>query len=81
MTDEAVGSAKLKKLQKIGNTRWWSKQAALETIFGPINNTKNGTYFVMLKILNDIVNLPNSMQRHLLRRRRCLKNGCNSVTF
>ena len=58
MADEAVGSAKPKKLQKVGNTRWWSKQAALETIFGPFNNTKNGTYFVMLNVLNDIVNLP-----------------------
>jgi hypothetical protein len=58
MIDEVVGSAKLKKLQKIGDTRWWSKQAALETIFGPYNNQKSGTYFVMLKVLNDIVNHP-----------------------
>ena len=54
MADEAVGSAKPKKLQKIRNTRWWPKQAALETIFGSFNNTKNGTYFVMLNVLNDI---------------------------
>ncbi len=58
MIEEVVGSAKLKKLQKIGDTRWWSKQAALETIFGPYNNQKSGTYFVMLKVLNDIVNHP-----------------------
>ena len=58
MTDKTVGSVKLKKLQKTGDTRWWSKQAALETIFGPFNNTKNGTYFVMLMVLNGIVNLP-----------------------
>ena len=58
MIDEVVGSAKLKKLQKIGDTRWWSKQAALETIFGPYNNQKSGTYFVMLKVLNEIVNHP-----------------------
>ena len=58
MTVKAVCSAKLKKLQKIGDTRWWTKQAALETIFGPFNNTKNGTYFVMLKVFSDIVNPP-----------------------
>ena len=54
MADEAVGSAKPEKLQKIRNTRWWPKQAALETIFGSFNNTKNGTYFVMLNVLNNI---------------------------
>ena len=27
-------AGKLRKLQKIGETRWWSKQAALERILG-----------------------------------------------
>ncbi|CAB4020459.1 zinc finger MYM-type 1-like [Paramuricea clavata] len=42
--DEAVGSAKLRKLQKIGDTIWCPKQAVLETIFGPYNNKKRNIF-------------------------------------
>ncbi|CAB4007301.1 Hypothetical predicted protein [Paramuricea clavata] len=50
--DEAVGSAKLRKLQKIGDTIWWPKQAALETIFCPYNNKKRNI-FCHAKVIYD----------------------------
>uniref|UniRef100_A0A2S2NBF1 Zinc finger MYM-type protein 1 n=1 Tax=Schizaphis graminum TaxID=13262 RepID=A0A2S2NBF1_SCHGA len=33
-----TGQLKLKKLQKIGNTRWWSREKALQWIFGGDDN-------------------------------------------
>jgi hypothetical protein len=32
-SEKTVVSTKLKRLQKIGETRWWAKRAALEHIF------------------------------------------------
>ncbi|CAB3990857.1 Hypothetical predicted protein [Paramuricea clavata] len=51
--DEAVGSAKLRKLQKIGDTIWWPKQAALETIFGPLT-IKKRNIFCHAKVLSGV---------------------------
>lgn len=34
----STGQLKLKKLQKIGNTRWWSREKALKWIFGGDDN-------------------------------------------
>ena len=56
---QAVGSAKLKRLQKIGATRWWSKQAALETILGTYDDSEKGTFFVLLQVLHSIKTAPN----------------------
>ena len=36
-----IGSNKLKKLTKIGKTRWWAKASAITKIFGNINSADN----------------------------------------
>ena len=49
---QAVGSAKLKRLQKVGATRWWLKKAALETILGIYDDSEKGTFLVLLQAPN-----------------------------
>lgn len=48
-----VGSSKLSKLQKIGKTRWWSKQAALERILGTYENPERGAFTLLIEVLED----------------------------
>ena len=46
-------------MQKIGATRWWSKQAALETILGSYDDSEKGTFLVLLQVLHGIKTAPN----------------------
>ena len=54
-----VGSAKLSKLQKIGKTRWWSKQAALERIFDTYEKPKPEAFSLLIEVLSRIEGMPN----------------------
>ena len=58
-----VGSAKLSKLQKIGKTRWWSKQAALERIFGTYEKPKPEAFSLLIEVLSRIEGMPNFDQK------------------
>ena len=51
LSENSIGSEKLKRLQKIGETRWWSKQAALERILGTFEDPSKGTYSTLIKVL------------------------------
>jgi len=46
-----VGENNKKRLQSIGNTRWWSKEVALKHIFG-----SDGMYIDVILVLNSIEN-------------------------
>ena len=56
---QTVRSAKLKRLQKIGATWWWSKKAVLETILGSYDDSEKGTFLVLLQVLHGIKTAPN----------------------
>ena len=53
-----VGSAKLKRLQKIGVARWWAKHAALEHIFGCFDSPQPELFHLLIAILLRIVESP-----------------------
>ena len=42
------------KLQKIGETRWWSKEAALKNIFGTYDTPEPVRFIVLLRTLQKI---------------------------
>ena len=44
------GAAKLNKLPKIGNTHWWSKQAALQGILDSFENLQADNFCQLLKV-------------------------------
>ena len=52
LSENRIGSEKLKRLQKIGETRWWSKQAALKRILGTFEDPLKGTYSTLIKVLH-----------------------------
>lgn len=45
-----------KKICTIGETRWWSKDAALTKVFGQFNEPKNGLYVDLIPTLDEIEN-------------------------
>ncbi|XP_050500714.1 uncharacterized protein LOC114327646 [Diabrotica virgifera virgifera] len=49
-------NARSQKLQLIGETRWWSKEAALSKIFGNFNEPNKALYVDLIDILNTIEN-------------------------
>ena len=53
-SQDNIGSARLKRLQQIGETRWWSKQAALERILGTFTDPLKGTYCTLIRVLNHV---------------------------
>jgi hypothetical protein len=55
---ECTGSTKLMKLQKIGNTRWWSKQAALKGILGSYDEPQTGYFCLLRKVLSIMKSSP-----------------------
>ena len=59
LSENSIGSEKLKRLQKIGETRWWSKQAALERILGTFEDPLKGTYSTLIKVLHQVQSSPN----------------------
>ncbi|XP_065683892.1 uncharacterized protein LOC124809517 [Hydra vulgaris] len=50
---------KRKKLNIIGETRWWAKDAILKKIFGNYNNPKDGLFVELILTLNEISLKPN----------------------
>lgn len=52
------GSAKLKRLQKIGETRWFAKHAALEHIFGSFHSPQPEMFQLLIKVLSQIIESP-----------------------
>lgn len=48
--------SKHKRLQSIGETRWWAKEAALKKVFGETNNPESGLYAQIIQALDDIEN-------------------------
>jgi hypothetical protein len=50
----SIGAAKLLKLQKISDTRWWSKEKALIWVFGPNENL----FSSVLSVLSHIASSP-----------------------
>lgn len=53
-----VGSDKMLRLQKIGQTRWWSKDVALNHVFDPIStpNQDKNRFLTVIKALLAVVN-------------------------
>ena len=48
-----------KRLSIIGETQWWSKDAALKIFFGSFNKSGSALYFEVIIALNAIRNLEN----------------------
>jgi len=57
-SEKMVGSAKLKRLQKIGVARWWTKHAALEHIFGCFDSQQPELFHLLIAVLLRIVESP-----------------------
>lgn len=49
--ENRVSSNVLKRLQSVGETRWWSKDKALTTIFGSLDDQNNSLYLKVLLCL------------------------------
>lgn len=47
---------KKRKLQSIGETRWWAKEAALRKIFGSVENPDSGLFIDVIESLQTIAN-------------------------
>ena len=54
LSENSIGSEKLKRLKKIGEKLWWSKQAALERILGTFEDPSKGTYSTLIKVLHHV---------------------------
>ena len=52
--NQCTGTTKLMKLQKIGDSRWWSKQAALKNILGTFDNPQTEYFCLLLEVLSVI---------------------------
>jgi len=50
-TENSIGPAKLRRLQKVGATRWWSKQAALERVLGSYGDLQPESLVILLQVL------------------------------
>lgn len=48
-----------RRLQSIGETRWWGKEIALNRIFGKINDPSKGMYIEVILALSDVINSDN----------------------
>ena len=59
VSENGIGSEKLKRPQKIGETSWWSKQAALERILGTFEDPLKGTYSTIIKVPHQVKSSPN----------------------
>jgi len=44
-----------RRLQSIGETRWWGKKIALNKIFGKINDPSKGMYIAVILALSDLI--------------------------
>lgn len=53
---QEFGKKNQKKLQLIGETRWWSKQIALEHIFGKYKNPSDSMYPCLIVAFSKIIN-------------------------
>ncbi len=53
-----IGASKQEKLQKIGEIRWWSKQAALKRTLGTYEDPEKGTFIVLIIVLQYIQQSP-----------------------
>ena len=50
-TEKSIGPAKLRRLQKVGTTRWWSKQAALEQVLGSYGDLQPESLVILVQVL------------------------------
>lgn len=48
-----------RRLQSIGETRWWGKEIALNRIFGNMNDPSKGLYLEVILALSDVINSDN----------------------
>lgn len=58
VVENHVGSDKMLSLQKIGQTRWWSKDVALNHVFDPIStpNEEKNRFLTVIKALLTVAN-------------------------
>lgn len=52
---ELKGSQKLKRLQVIGTTRWWSKEKVLKTLFGHFRDSSKTLLADLIEVLDIIL--------------------------
>lgn len=72
---------RVKRLVKIGDTRWWSKSKSVFNLFGSFENQSNEMYSVLLMVLYQIANSTDFDAKTCSEARSLLENCCKFETI